>query len=222
MNVPEITIIRKNIKHLYLRVYQDGRTVVSAPCGMTKHTIEQFIAKKSQWIICARHQQQQKSNHSLVTLTKNFTVLTLWGHVYPIEQREVTKNSLVIKEGICQINVRKDSTTTQLEKLIIDYYRVQLMGYLPSLVRQYEPLIGVSVKEIRTKNMKTKWGTCNVQDKRLWFNVHLARFDPKSIEYVVVHEMVHLLERHHNTRFYHLIERVMPDWQQWHDYLQVV
>ncbi len=212
----KIHITRKAIKHLYLRIDRDGKLQVSAPKRMPTAEIMAFIAQKQAWISKKQQQRgQQTLNHP--------NHLALFGQDYPIQRQAHSHNRLWFAENTCYIGLKPADAArheTLAKKCIIEYYRVQLLPVLMHFVAHYQPIIGVKPAEIRTKNMKSKWGSCNTQAKRLWFNVQLARFPEKMIEYVVVHEMVHLLEASHNQRFYQLVAAAMPDWQSYHTALK--
>ncbi len=217
-----ITIIRKPIKHLYLRVHTDGKVVVSAPKQMSMKTIETFIDSKQDWITSKKEQQAKRKT---ISSTDNDDELLLFGEKYPMIYRSgqgIRKNQLELQgqEAIISLRETTPLPTLSVEKLIKQFYRQQLQAVLYEQVRYYQPIIGVSVNEVRIKQMKTKWGTCNIPNKRLWFNLQLAKLPIKCSEYVVVHEMTHLLERYHNRRFYRLVEKAMPDWEVWHRYLK--
>ncbi len=221
-----ITIVRKPIKHLYLRVHLDGKVVVSAPKQMPMQTIAAFIDSKQNWIISKKRQQQARTKQKELSTTDNDNKLILFGEAYPIRYREGRsgrKHYLELQGQEAIIYLRKnsdDKDKLSVEKVISNFYRQQLQAVLNEQASRYKPIIGVSVNEVRIKQMKTKWGTCNIPNKRLWFNLQLAKLPLKCSEYVVVHEMTHLLERYHNRRFYQLVEKAMPDWEVWHQYLK--
>lgn len=233
-----VTVIRKPIKHLYLRVYKDNRIVVSAPKHLSEQAVNDFIAEKSAWITQKQRQYQDNAltnteNHQTSTRTAaGWQIdktglpisMTLWGKTYTVSLESSTSNRLCLNTETANavLQLTPKSTPIQREKVLIEYYRRQLMPIVQNFVTHYQKLIGVSVSEIRSKQMKTKWGTCNTRDKRLWFNVQLARYAVSCTEYVVVHEMVHLHERYHNQRFYRLVAQAMPDWQRWHEQLKHV
>ncbi len=100
------------------------------------------------------------------------------------------------------------------------WYRRMLAEEIPDLVARWEPAMGVRVAEWRIKRMKTRWGTCNIRDRRIWLNLWLARMPPECLEYVLVHEMVHLLERRHNARFRAYMDRFLPQWRMYRERLQ--
>jgi len=94
------------------------------------------------------------------------------------------------------------------------WYRDRLRERIPGLIAKWEPPIGVAVRDWRLRRMKTKWGTCNPSAGRIWLNTELAKKPPACLEYVVVHEMIHLVERNHTERFRRILDRVLPDWRQ--------
>ena len=102
------------------------------------------------------------------------------------------------------------------------YYRELLHGRVPQLLAVWQPAMRVSAREWRTKRMKTRWGTCNIAARRIWLNLELAKKPERCLEYVVVHELTHLLERNHTKRFYVLMDRFLPDWRERRDELNTV
>jgi len=115
--------------------------------------------------------------------------------------------------------VHPDSHVEKRQAVLNEWYRQQLKSQLPEVIAKYERLMGVKVNEFGIKKMKTKWGTCNPIAKRIWLNLELAKKPPELLEYVVVHEMVHLLERSHNKRFVTLMTQFMPKWKFYKDEL---
>ena len=111
------------------------------------------------------------------------------------------------------------ASTDKREAVLYQWYRQQLRRQVPPLIARWEPEIGVTVTEWRIKNMKTRWGTCNIEARRIWLNLQLAKKTVSCLEYIVVHEMVHLLERLHNERFRELMDRFMPQWRLHRDEL---
>ncbi|MDB9317754.1 M48 family metallopeptidase [Nodularia spumigena] len=109
--------------------------------------------------------------------------------------------------------VKPKSNAAQRQQVIISWYRQQLKQQIPPLIAKWEPNMGVKVEDWGVKLMRTKWGTCNIQAKRIWLNLELAKKDPQCLEYIVVHEMVHLLERNHGDRFVSLMNKFLPHWK---------
>jgi predicted metal-dependent hydrolase len=112
-----------------------------------------------------------------------------------------------------EIIVRPGSDTAQRERVLIDWYRQRLKEEIAPQIAKWEAMIGVQVAEWGVRQMKTRWGTCNIEAQRIWFNLELIKKPVHCLEYIIVHEMVHLLERHHNERFITLMNRFMPLWQ---------
>jgi len=98
--------------------------------------------------------------------------------------------------------------------VLTEWYRAELKREIPKLIEKWQRIMKVDVRDFGVKRMKTRWGTCNIRAKRIWLSLELAKKDPKCLEYVVVHEMVHLLERLHNKRFYRLMDQFLPDWRE--------
>jgi len=123
------------------------------------------------------------------------------------------RNNIEIKGNKLILTVRESSTTQQREKVMTEWYRELLKKKLPELVRKWEGIIGIQAESFRIKNMLTRWGTCNIKDKRIWINLQLAKKPIECLEYVVVHELVHLLEKSHNSVFVEYMDKYLPDWR---------
>ena len=111
------------------------------------------------------------------------------------------------------MQVRPESTPEQREHVLNDWYREQLKSKLPEVVQKCEQVVGVHAYEWKVKNMRTKWGTCNIDRKRIWINLQLAKKTPECLAYVVTHELVHLLERNHNEQFQKYMDTFFPEWR---------
>ncbi|MGD0779061.1 MAG: SprT family zinc-dependent metalloprotease [Candidatus Solibacter sp.] len=109
--------------------------------------------------------------------------------------------------------VRAGSDTAQRERVVHSWYRQQLKALIPPLIAQWEAAMGVRVAEWGVKQMKTKWGAGNIEARRIWLNLELAKKPVQCLEYIIVHEMAHLLERHHNDRFTKLMDSFLPQWR---------
>lgn len=112
------------------------------------------------------------------------------------------------------LQVRKESTVMQRENVLNEWYREQMKQVVPNVLRKCENIVGVQAEEWYIKNMRTKWGTCNIEKKRIWLNLQLAKKTPECLEYVIIHELVHLLERNHNERFCEYMNHFCPNWRE--------
>lgn len=212
----EIQIQRKNVKNLNLRVYPSKKEVnVSVPKRAPKAVVHQFIQSRLPWI--RKHLNRAPSKKTIPKLLFNDGETHLvWGD--PVKLTILLKNQAPKvyfnnhEELILQI--RPDTNSAKREKILNEWYRNQLKETIPQLIAKWEPRMNVSVREFGVKRMKTRWGTCNIRDRRIWLNLELAKKRPEFLEYVVVHEMVHLLERLHNERFYAYMTQFFPQWKQ--------
>lgn len=125
---------------------------------------------------------------------------------YPTDSVHLAGEKLVL-------SIREGSTPGQREAVLNEWLRGQIKAVIPELLERCENVVGVQAQEWRVKNMRTRWGTCNVQKKRIWLNLQLAKKAPECLEYVIIHELVHLLERNHNTKFYRYLNTFYPDWR---------
>ena len=214
INSYEVEVSFKPIKNMYLKISaKDSRIRVSAPVQATEREVVQFVQSRDEWI---KIRLKKFSSRKAVPQLKYETgdQVPLWGEMLPlkvISGGSSTKAYLHI--NTLMLNVRGKNTFEKREKAIQDFYRRELKAMISELVKEYEPKMKVKVSEIGVKNMKTRWGTCNVRAHRIWLNLKLAEFDLRALEMVVVHEMVHLLERGHNKRFYGFMDRFMPEWK---------
>lgn len=209
----EIEVNKKPIKNMHLSVLPPhGKVRVSAPLDTKDETIQIFIAKKISWIrkqIEKFEDQPRQTEREYVSGESHY----VWGRRYRLEIRHNHVNSVGIKGNKLILTVRKASTTRQRENVLTEWYREQLKKKLPELVANWEKIIGVRAESVRVKNMQTRWGTCNVKDKRIWINLQLAKKPIKCLEYVVVHELVHFLEKKHNSTFIGYMDKFLPDWR---------
>jgi predicted metal-dependent hydrolase len=137
--------------------------------------------------------------------------------------------NVIEQEGPARVSIRNKATidlripegtdTAKRERIMHAWYRKELKARIPALIEKWEPLIGVTVAFWGVKKMKTKWGSCNSQAGRIWVNLELAKKPVQCIEYIVVHEMVHLIERHHNDNFRVLMDDLLPQWRLYRDKL---
>jgi hypothetical protein len=209
-----IEVVRKNIKNLNLSVHPpDGRVRVSAPRRVSETTIRQVVLERMEWI-----KRQQAKFASLAERTKPEYV-SGESHIYLGQTYRLKvipdpgRPKIVLHAGQLDLYVPAESDLHQRERLLDAWYRAQIKQLIPPLIARWEPVMGVKVAQWGVKRMKTKWGTCNVKARRIWLNLELAKLPPEYLEYVVVHEMTHLLERLHNQRFKALLDQFQPGWR---------
>ena len=210
----DIEIIKKNIKNLHLSVLPpDGKVRVSAPLSISEEAIELFAISKIGWIkkqIEEFQNQPRQTEREYVSGESHY----FFGNRYRMDIRYTKGNSKVEIQGNKMLfTIRPDSTVEQRASTLNEWYRKQLRVKLPTLFEKWEEIIGVHANEVKIKDMLTKWGTCNVTDKRIWINLQLAKKPLPCLEYVVVHELVHFKENTHNQHFVLLMDQYLPDWR---------
>ena len=216
-----VDIVRKDIKNLHLGVYPpNGRVRVAAPLGVSNDAVRLAVIGKLGWIKRQRakfYAQPRQSPREMVSGESHY----FQGRRYRIRivEHEGAGVVLLRNKTTMEIRVRPETTSEQRLHILQRWYRAQLKTQVPVLLEKWEPLLGVAVAHWGVKKMKTKWGSCNVEAGRIWLNLELAKKPPQCLEYVVVHELVHFAERHHNDRFVALMERHLPNWRTYRDEL---
>ncbi len=211
-----VEVVRKAIKNLHIGVYPpDGRVRVAAPARMSMEAIGLAVIGKLSWI--RKHQekfakQARQSPREYVTGETHY----YQGKRYRLHiQPHAGRPKVVRHHGTLEMHVAPESSVAQREALLYSWYRKQMKERLPDLLEKWEQVIGVQVSGWGVKRMKTKWGTCNITARRIWLNLELIKKPVHSQEYIIVHELVHLLERLHNDRFTAFMDQYMPLWRQY-------
>jgi predicted metal-dependent hydrolase len=209
-----IEIEQKNIKNLYLRVSRPlAKVKISAPQKMSLEKIQTFAISKIDWIKKVRTKILSQNWENLITpkLKRGHYFL---GKRYSLKTIKIDQKPQVKIEGDFLILTMAPNTNSAQKKLILqEWRRAELKKLLPILIEKWQRIMGVEVKEFSVKKMKTRWGTCNTRDKRIWIAIELSKKSLECIEYVVIHEMVHLLERKHNKRFKSYMDQFLPHWR---------
>lgn len=210
-----VEVVHKDIKNLHLGVYPPaGRVRVAAPLVLSDEAVRLAIIDKLGWIKRQRAQfarQPRQSEREMVNGESHFFL----GRRYRLRIHEHSGAARVALRGVASIDlfVRPSASAEKRESVLLDWHRTSLRKVVADLLSQWQPLLGVQVAHCGIKKMKTKWGSCNVSARRIWLNLELAKKPVQCIEYIVVHELVHLLERNHTERFAALMDRHLPDWR---------
>jgi predicted metal-dependent hydrolase len=216
-----VEVVRKPIKNLHLSVHPpEGRVRVSAPQRIDDEAVRLAVVSRLRWI--RRHQetfanQPRQSQREMVSGESHYFL----GRRYRLRVLEHDGPARVIctDNRTLTMHVRPGAGREKREQVLNDWYRRHLKAIVPDLVTRWQQVVGVQVADWGIKKMKTRWGSCNVRDRRVWLNLELAKKPPHCLEYVLVHELVHLLERHHNDRFKALMDQFMPPWRLYRDEL---
>ena len=215
-----IEVIRKKIKNVHLSVYPPNGTIrVSAPDTLSLETIRVFLVSKLGWIRKQQEKlrtQERESAREYVDRESHF----FNGNRYLLKVIEHDAPAKVeLKPKTIELHVKPGTSKEKRQVIVNEWNRKQLKKSIPAIIRKYEKLMNVKIHDFGVKKMKTKWGTCNVGAKRIWLNLELAKKPGEYLEYVVVHEMAHLLEPTHNNRFITLMDQFMPKWKFYRDEL---
>lgn len=210
----EIEVVHKKIKNMHLSVLPPtGRVRVSAPIETKDETIELFVITKIGWIktqIKKFENQSRQTGRDYITGESHY----LWGQRYRLEiMYSNIGNKIEVKSNKIMLTIREASTSKQRENVMTEWYRGEIKAKLPDLVTKWEKTMGVQASSVGVRNMLTRWGTCNTKDKRIWINLQLAKKPVECLEYVVVHELVHLLEKNHTPQFLNHMDKYLPDWR---------
>ncbi|HEX3628471.1 MAG TPA: SprT family zinc-dependent metalloprotease [Verrucomicrobiae bacterium] len=215
-----VDVVRKNIKNVHLSVHPPtGRVRIAAPEHMSLDVVRVFAISKLGWIRRQQHkllEQERETPREYLNRESHF----LWGRRYLLAIHEKNQRpSVELEHSRIILKVRSGADREKKESLLEEWYRMQVKDAVPPLIVKWERLIGVKVRGFFVQHMKTKWGSCNHHAGTIRLNTDLAKKPRECLEYIVVHEMVHLLEPTHNARFMALMERFMPKWQAHRDAL---
>lgn len=210
-----IEVIRKDIKNIHLSVHPpNGKIRIATPLNVDDERVRLFAISKLPWT--KKHQAKfqaqprQTPREYLSGESHDFQGNRyLLNVIYTNHQPQV----IIRNKTYLDLYVKIGSNEHEREQVLVNWYREQLKQEILPLITKWETIIGVKVNEFRIKKMKTKWGTCNIQAKRIWLNLELIKKPPHCLEYVIVHELVHLLEEKHNQQFQAYMSKFMPNWR---------
>ncbi len=208
-----IELVRKQIKNLHLRVYPpEGRVRVSAPSQLPLAAVVKVVEQRIQWIQAqrlkvaagaARLSYEDRETHWFAGSRCSLSVVRTAGR--PTVE--------YLQSGVIRLSVKHDSTSEDRRRLLEQWYRGQMQICVPPLIEAWEKRLGIEVSEWRIRRMSTRWGSCNVKARRIWLSLELIKKSHECLEYVVVHELTHLLEPGHGPRFTARMDNALPNWR---------
>lgn len=216
----EIDVVYKDIKNLHIGVYPPmGRVRVAAPERFDDSQVRLAVIRRLLWIKKQREQLRsadRQTQREMVTGESHY----VWGIRRRLKVMERPGRGHIEVQGDRLLLYVPEGSTGEERRAVLDrWYRAQLRHKLPVVIGEWERKLDVEVPKWSIRRMKTKWGSCNRETRHIWFNVELAKKHPDCLEYIVVHEMTHYLERNHGERFTSLMDSHMPDWRRRRDLL---
>lgn len=210
----QIEVQRKKIKNLHLSVLPPlGRVRIAAPGHMDLDTIRVFVISRLDWIKIQQGKmlvQQRETKREYLDRESHY----VWGRRYLLKRVELeAASSIELKHSKLVLQVRPGTDEVRSQEILDAWYREQIRSVVPELIAKWEPVMRVKVGRVFIQRMKTRWGSCNPATGAIRLNTDLAKKPPECLEYIVVHEMTHLLEPTHNSRFTSLMELFMPQWK---------
>jgi len=210
-----VDVQRKDIKNLHVGVYPPaGRVRVAAPLRLDDEAVRLAVISRLGWIRrqqAAFKQQDRQSQREFVSGESHY----FRGRRYRLE--------LIERPGPASVSIRNNTVLSMLippgldadvrADLLDRWYRNQLRAAIPGLLDKWLPKLDVQAPEVRIRKLKTLWGSCNSEAGRIWLNLELIKKPPTCLEFILVHELAHLIERHHNERFLAIMDRAMPTWR---------
>ena len=207
-------VVKKKIKNLNMRVCPpDGKVRISAPLNMSQEKISRFAFSKLGWI---RKQRSRMHNQKFPIPDRFLENETHYfrGKSYPL--KIITNNNATFAELCDQhiiLNLPPDAEIDKRRSVLNEFYRAELMQIIPPLINKWEKILNVNVASFHIRSMKTRWGSCTPKTRKVRLNLELAKRSPECLEYIIVHELVHLIEASHNSRFKALMDQFYPDWR---------
>lgn len=217
-----VEIVRKDIKNIHLGVYPpEGKVRISVPRHVTDDNVRLAVVSRLPWIRKRQEElrkQPRQTEREYVTGESHY----FKGRRYVLQVVESPgKHQLDLKSSAKMVlRVQSETSKEGRARAVNAWYRQQLKSDVAKLLEIWQPIIGKEVRGWGVKKMKTKWGSCNIADRRIWINLELAKKSPECLEYILVHELVHLHERHHNDKFLRLMDNYLPQWRKSRDVLK--
>ena len=220
INDISVEVTQKNIKNIHLSVYPpNGHVKVSTPLNVSKENLRIFILSKLNWIKTKRaklHTQEREALREFVNRESHY----FNGKRYLLEVIEINKPpQVLLSHNKILLQVRPRSSSIKKLEVMDQWYRDQLKMTLDPIVKKWEKIVGVSVSKIHVRKMKTKWGSSSPKNKAIRINLELAKKPLECVEYIALHEIIHLIEPSHNEHFIDLMNKHMPKWRMYRDEL---
>ena len=209
----EVELTRKKIKNINLSVHApNGRITLSVPNNLSEEKIHSFLFDRISWM----KKQQQKFVSTEIPEEKEYITgekHLFFGQEYTLHIIVSNRTKIEIADNHINLYIPQNIGRDKKESLMSEWYRTELKKVIPNYIEKHERLMKVKVEDWGIRKMKSRWGTCNIIDKRIWINLELVKKSRDCLEYIIVHEMAHLLERGHGTKFKEVMDTYYPNWK---------
>lgn len=206
----DVVVLKKNMTNIRLTITRDGTLKLSVPSRFSEKQALHFLEGKKAWI--EKHLQTRQLAKSENANINGVPYLGKWVE-YSIQYQEIGSTIKWNEAGKMNIALKRGCTTEIIPKLLDAFYKIELQKHVMPFLRKWEQTLGVQANTISFRKMTTRWGTCNIIKKRILFNTDLCKHDPTCMEYIVLHELCHLIESGHGKAFKALMDKHMPDWR---------
>jgi predicted metal-dependent hydrolase len=212
MQKNNVAIIHKDVKHVNLKVKPTGEILLTVPLDMTDKEIDHVLKKRSSWIKkqLELFAKNKPSNRELVS-GENFVYL---GKNYRLKIIESHEEKAKLNRGYFELYVKNKNDYSKKAKLIEEWYKIKAKEHFKQVTQKYASIVKVEINNMRIRQMKTRWGSCNPKKSYINLNLELIKKPKVAIEYVVFHELAHLVHHNHDKRFYNYLSLHMPDWKK--------
>ncbi|MCB4758778.1 MAG: M48 family metallopeptidase [Sulfurovum sp.] len=208
-----VTIVRKGVKHIHLKVKPSGEVILTAPTDSNKREIEYVLQKRAGWIdkkIAFFDTHRDVVEKEYVS-GENFKYL---GRNYRLKVIGSQEEKVKLQRGYLQVFTKETANIERKKKLLQAWYRQKAQIYFSKAIEKYKPIVKQEIETVRIREMKTRWGSCNPSKGYINLNLKLIEKPTECIEYVVFHELAHLVYADHSMEFYNYLSLFMPDWKK--------
>lgn len=207
-----IEIIYKKVKTINIKVKPTLKVIVTAPIGVPQRVIDELIIKRQDWILKhLNHFNKLKLEQPKDYVSgKDFMIL---GRHYRLKVTESKTESVMLSGGYLHLQITDKNNLARKTQLIDKWYKEKAISFFNKKIAKYKPIVNKDVNKVTVRKMKTRWGSCNPRLAYINLNLELIKKHPSAIEYVVLHELTHLLYYYHDKNFYNYISTLMPDWK---------
>lgn len=211
----DVDVVRKDVRNVRISVHPpDGRVRVSAPRHVTDGALRHMLAARLPWIRRKRAELQREPHAQAEFVTGEHHNFRGRRYRLLLTEGNGSVGVRLVGEDTMELRVPAGADRERRAAVLEKWYRLQLRDAVRPLLDEWAPRVGVSVADVRVRRMTTRWGSCNIRARRISLNLELIKRSDACLEYVLVHELVHLLEASHSQRFWSLMDQFMPQWRQ--------